>query len=195
MSLVKHIVRVTSGALACICFLAAWIPVQVETAGPEFESFAVRSGEIGNSNIKSTPKILKISGINLNAVITPVGVDKDNAFDVPSSDLVGWYQYGSSPGSFGSTVLAAHVDYAGVEGIFFNLQKVKVGQTITIETELGYTEYKVSAVKSYEKTGLPINELFTKSGPEKLQLITCDGEFDKIDRSYKNNLVVTAIPV
>jgi hypothetical protein len=46
----------------------------------------------------------------------------------------------------------------------------------------------------YDKDSLPA-DLWRKSGPETLVLITCGGEFNKTTRRYKQNIVVYAHPV
>ena len=43
------------------------------------------------------------------------------------------------------------------------------------------------------KTELP-PDLFARTGPSKLVLITCGGEFDRSVRRYKQNVVVVATP-
>ena len=38
--------------------------------------------------------------------------------------MVAWYRYGPTPGAPGSAVLAGHVDWHGVPGIFFHLSEL-----------------------------------------------------------------------
>ena len=44
------------------------------------------------------------------------------------------------------------------------------------------------------KPELPVEEVFARSGPPALVLITCGGEFDRSIRRYRSNVVVTAWP-
>lgn len=139
------------------------------------------------------PVEVRIAGIGLQASILSVGVDENHEFDVPEADTVGWYQYSSLPGLEGSTVLAAHVDYAGVEGAFFNLRALTIGETLELEMEDGEVlTYEVVENVLYDKTELPAKELFRRDGKPVLQLITCGGSFDPTNQSYVGNLVVTA---
>jgi hypothetical protein len=45
------------------------------------------------------------------------------------------------------------------------------------------------------KGQVPLAELFTRTGPARLVLLTCGGPFDERARSYRDNLVVVAEPV
>ena len=56
-------------------------------------------------------------------------------------------------------------------------------------------QYRIVGNTQYDKTELPAEEVFRKSGETVLQLITCGGEFDPDERSYLANVVVTAVPV
>lgn len=159
---------------------------------------ALRSGNIEDQPQADTgpmPVAVRIGDIALNAPVIPVGVDDRNQFAVPAADHVGWYEFGPRPGNEGSAVLAAHVDYAGAPGAFFNLATVQVGDAIEVDLDDGTVlVYRVTGSTEYEKTALPFDEVFRKEGPAVLQLITCGGTFDPEARSYQANVVVTAIP-
>ena len=45
------------------------------------------------------------------------------------------------------------------------------------------------------KPELPVEEVFARSGPPSLVLVTCGGEFDRSRRRYRSNVVVVATPV
>ena len=194
---VKAAIRIVAGVLGSGSFLLAIIPEKavIEAAAEPTDQLQTRKGFVQQYENANIPESLTINGLDINATIKPVGVDENFAFEVPSAEFVGWYKFGSYPGSQGSTVLAAHVDYAGKEGVFFNLSDLLPGDPLTVEAGNKILRYEVTSVTSYDKESLPIDDLFTKNGPETLQLITCDGDFDQQMRSYKNNLVVTARPI
>ncbi len=156
----------------------------------------LRSGDINSFAEKAplpVPVEVRIGEIGLQAPILSVGVDDQNQFDVPAADTVGWYQYSSSPGADGATVLAAHVDYGGVAGAFFNLAELLPGETLELEMNDGSVlRYEVTGNTEYDKRELPANDLFRKDGAPVLQLITCGGTFNPNERSYNANVVVTA---
>lgn len=158
---------------------------------------ALLEDQFGDRDPGDSPVAVRIGDIGLEASILPVGVDAANSFAVPSADLVGWYEHSPAPGtSVGSTVLAAHVDYGGERGVFFNLSEIEIDEVLEVDMADGTTHrYRVVENVLYEKEGLPIEELFRKDGDSVLQLITCGGTFDPDQRSYHGNVVVTAVPI
>lgn len=177
-------------------------PADAEGGGSATAQVPLRSADLDSrSDLRDTqatptPVAVRVEALDLQAEVLSVGVDEENQFDVPEAQTVGWYQYGSAPGDPGSTVLAAHVDYGGRRGAFFNLRQLAVGDTLEVElTDGSVAHYLVVDNTLYDKTSLPADELFRKDGAEVLRLITCGGEFDPVKRSYVGNQVVTAEPI
>ncbi|MFG2060225.1 class F sortase [Micromonospora sp. NPDC048871] len=146
------------------------------------------------------PVRLRIPAIEVTARVNPVGVDKGTGeFDVPPSvDRVGWYRYG--PGlaaETGSVVIAGHVDSAEQgRGAFYRLRDLAPGDTLTATGEDGIERtYRVVAREEYDKTKIPLERYFARDGRPRLTLITCGGPFDAEARRYRDNIVVTAVPV
>ena len=145
---------------------------------------------------RTQPARLLINSIDVDATIAPVGLDDDGQFAVPTANEVGWYRFGSTPGDPGSAVLAAHVDYAGVAGVFFDLRSVQAGDLITIANDDGTeVHFQVVGVQQYQKSEIPLEDLFDDTGTPRLVLVTCGGAFDRSVRSYRDNLVVIATPI
>ena len=145
------------------------------------------------------PVTLKVNSIEVEAPITPTGVDhRTGQMAVPSNIRdVAWYEYGSRPGEDGSAVLAAHVDLASQgPGVFFNLRDIDRGDLIDVEFSDGSVRhFRVEARTIYEKAELPLDTIFAKDGSPVLTLITCGGRFSESSGSYDSNVVVYAIPV
>lgn len=140
------------------------------------------------------PVRLGIDSIGVRAAVVPVGVDPDGSMEVPSAREVGWYRFGPVPGSPGSAVLAAHVDFDGVEGAFFRLREIAVGDPVEVTHEEGRsTTYAVSEVLQVPKAELDAT-LFARDGAPRLALITCGGDFDRSTSSYRDNVVAIAVP-
>ena len=137
--------------------------------------------------------------LDLIASVDPVGVDESGDFAVPPSvDRVGWYRWG--PGwsaSEGSIVIAGHVDSAEQgKGAFFALGKMDVDDEVTLTGPDGDDRvFKVVSRERYEKTEIPLDKYFARDGDVRLTLITCGGPFDRKTRHYRDNVVVTAVPV
>ncbi len=174
------------------------LPQGVDDARSDFVSrVPVRNGELVDDTPDSGPDpvAVRIGDIALDAPVLAVGVDDQNQLAVPAADTVGWYQYSATPGDPGATVLAAHVDYGGRPGAFFNLAELRPGDRVEVELSDGSVlAYRVTGNTQYDKTQLPAEELFRKDGLPVLQLITCGGSFDPTGRTYLANVVVTAVP-
>lgn len=142
------------------------------------------------------PGRLRIPAIGVDAPIVPVGLNPDGSMEVPPATEVGWYEPGVRPASpAGSSVLAAHVDYAGQRGAFFDLRSLPEGSEVLVSDEAGTVHrFVVDARLQVDKDELPIDELFRVDGPPSLTLITCGGAFDRGARHYEDNIVVRASP-
>jgi hypothetical protein len=145
------------------------------------------------------PVEVDIAGIGVAAAIDPVGVGRDGSMVIPDDALrVGWYQYGAAPGSAtGSAVLAGHVDSLRQgRGAMFPLREIEVGASVRVRLADGtVVGYRVVARDQLAKEGLPVAELFSRTGPPRLTLITCGGDYDRAAGGYQHNVVVTAVPV
>jgi sortase family protein len=142
---------------------------------------------------------LSVPSLGVTAPILPVGVRSDGNMDIPEPvQDVGWYRFGSAPGSSaGSAVLAGHVDSAEQgKGALFGLRSIDVGARIDVTTASGRTvRYRVTGRQSFVKKRLPTERLFTRTGSPRLIIITCGGPFIRSLSSYRDNLVVAAEPV
>ncbi|MBO4204928.1 class F sortase [Micromonospora echinofusca] len=168
--------------------------------GPAPTSVPVTRGDLPTAAATVPPVRLRIARIGVTATVDPVGVDPvSNEFEVPPSvDRIGWYRHG--PGleaDTGSIVVAGHVDSAEQgAGAFFRLRELDRGDTVTATGSDGVARtYRVVAREEYPKTKIPLERYFARDGRPRLTLITCGGPFDAKARSYRDNVVVTAVPV
>ncbi|WP_204291022.1 class F sortase [Micromonospora gifhornensis] len=160
----------------------------------------VAPGALPDDAAAVPPVRLRIPAIDVTARVDPVGVDRRTGeFDVPPSvDQVGWYRYG--PGlaaETGSVVIAGHVDSAEQgRGAFYRLRDLAPGDTLTATGDDGVERtYRVVAREEYDKTKIPLARYFARDGRPRLTLITCGGPFDAEARRYRDNIVVTAVPL
>ena len=145
---------------------------------------------------RESPRSITIDGIDLDGPVRPVGIEDDGELEVPDESEVGWYQYGSAPGLPGSTVLAAHVSWNGVTGLFHRLGSVEPGALVDVELDDGSVRtYEVTERTMYPKDSLPIDRIWRTTGDETLVLITCGGDFNPDVRRYRHNIVLYAVPV
>lgn len=139
------------------------------------------------------PLNLKIDSLGINANVESVGLDNKNRMDVPQNpDNVAWYNLGFKPGEKGSAVIAGHLDrITGAPAVFWDLGKLNTGDIIKVEDENQnlYT-FKVTDKKIYDFDKVPLEVVFASKDKPRLNLITCNGAFDKNSSNYSKRLVV-----
>jgi len=122
----------------------------------------------------------------------------DGLLKVPENvQHVGWWDGSAQAGEpFGATVIAGHVDSA-TEGIgfFARLRKIKVGEMVTLRAGSLSLKYRVMSVREVPRRALATDsQAFQQSGPHRLVLITCTGNYHRDRGGYDKNLVVVAKP-
>jgi hypothetical protein len=172
-------------------------PQPVVTTGP---TFPVQDSSIESLRRTSARPIwIRIDAIDVAHEITGYGIDpRTGQMDVPNNvEEVAWYEYGPTPGEAGSAVLAAHVDLAGRgPGVFYELSELEEGAIVLIGFDDGTTgRFQVQARTTYLKDQLPLDAIFSRSGPSVLTLITCGGGFNRSASSYDSNVVAYAVPI
>ncbi len=139
------------------------------------------------------PVALRIPALGIDAPVRSVGVEADGEMEVPAATDVGWYRFGPAPGAPGSAVLAAHVDYDGKRGVFFDLRRLAGGDRVEVTMADGSEQvFEVLDVEQIPKGALRDSGVFARTGAPRLALITCGGSFDADARSYRDNIVVHA---
>jgi hypothetical protein len=141
------------------------------------------------------PVRLLIDSLGVDSPISARGIDADGALELPSDNsTVAWFSGGAVPGDAGATLLAAHVDHDGLEGVFFHLRDLAPATTIRVALADGTTQTFVvdGAPTNVRKSALPGEQIFRTTGPSTLVLVTCGGTFDRTARSYEDNTIVTA---
>jgi LPXTG-site transpeptidase (sortase) family protein len=166
------------------------------TGNPSTGELAPAAGVPTTAAAAPRPVELSVPDLGIEASpVVPVGVDSGGELEVPAASDVGWYRFGSPPGEPGSSVLAAHIAYDGVDGVFRHLAAVEIGAAVEVGLEDGTTvTYRIVGLADYEKAELPLDDVFDESGPDRLVLITCGGDFNPELRSYRSNVVAYAEP-
>lgn len=142
------------------------------------------------------PRKLTISSIGIDAPIVKLGIKANGELKTPSNIFdVGWYEGSAQPGELGAVLLDGHVHGPTKPGVFVNLKKLKPGDKISLQRGDGKVfTYHVVTSKSYPKDNVDMGAAFNSATPGKpgLNLITCDGSFDK-SGEYSNRLIVFAV--
>jgi sortase (surface protein transpeptidase) len=137
-----------------------------------------------------------IPALDVDGPVLAAGVNEAAELDVPpdARSLV-WYRHGPAPGEPGSAVIAGHLNWRGVRGVFADLADVPVGEQLTVSYDDGSQRpFTVAAVELVDKPAVSVHGVFARDGASVLRLVTCGGEFDDDTRHYRSNVVVTAVP-
>ena len=140
------------------------------------------------------PMRLKIPVINVDSAIEFVGTAPDGNMDTPKNPAdVAWYKLGSRPGENGSAVITGHYGTwkNGQRSVFDNLHKLNQGDKVYIEDDSGKIISFVTRESRRYDPSADAKEVFN-SNDEKahLNLITCEGFWNKNSKSYSQRLVV-----
>lgn len=132
------------------------------------------------------PLRLVIPAIDVDANIQSLGVNTKGEMEVPNNIVdVGWFELGPRPGKVGSAVIAGHLNgIHGENGVFANLDKLKKGDLVYITP---FT-FVVSHSQIYD-SGYA-DEVFSKNDGIYLNLITCNGPWNRTKKEYNTCLVV-----
>lgn len=174
------------------------IVTRLEEPAKSVVSPSATSGQPATGRPAVHPVRLTIPQIGVAAKVTPAGVDPAGAFSVPPSvDTVGWYRFGPALDSpSGSLVIGGHVDSAAAgPGAFFRLRELDPGSALSLTGDDGVTRsYVVVAREQIPKDKIDLQPYFATTGSPRVTLFTCGGSFDRTVRSYRDNIVVTAVP-
>jgi len=143
------------------------------------------------------PVRLSVPDLGVDTAVDPVGVEADGQMTVPAEvDRVGWYRFGPVPGAEGSAVLAGHVDsWDQGLGALAPLRGAEVDDEVLVTDAAGTTtRWRVVSRELLEKEALPLDTLFARDGAPRLVLVTCGGPYLPDLRSYRDNVVVVAVP-
>lgn len=162
------------------------------TAGIVFQYPQVNSAAASAS--PGFPVHLKIPRISVDASIEYVGLTPGGAMDITKKpDDVSWYELGPRPGERGSAVIAGHYGTwkDGAHSVFDNLSTLERGDTISVEDDQGATTtFIVRDSRLYDPKSNASDVFESSDGIAHLNLITCDGVWDAISKSYSKRLVV-----
>ncbi|MFA6463444.1 MAG: class F sortase [Candidatus Paceibacterota bacterium] len=137
---------------------------------------------------------LKIPKINVNSSLESVGLTSQGAVDVPKNPSdAAWFNLGPIPGEEGSAVIVGHFGpwKSGEVSVFDNINKLKKGDKIYVDDGKGtVTTFIVTGSKAYDSKADASDIFASSDGKSHLNLITCNGTWNKIARSYPKRLVV-----
>ena len=157
-------------------------------------------GDIAYSSIRQPgatptgfPVSLNIPTIGVDSIIEDALITPDGKMDVPSGSVnVAWFSLGPHPGDIGSAVIGGHFGISGgVPFVFYNLDKLKIGDKVFIVNDKKKTlEFIVRSIRSLDQNADATNVFTSNDGLAHLNLITCEGIWNKVNDTYPQRLVV-----
>ncbi len=138
------------------------------------------------------PKHLNIPKIKVDAIIEQVGLTADQLMGVPKEIAnAAWFNLGPRPGENGTAVIDGHFGWRGKLAVFDDLYKLERGDKVYVEDENGLrTTFIVREIKTFKENDYPLEVFNSKDNKPHLNLITCEGVWNKGEKSYSNRLVV-----
>ena len=140
------------------------------------------------------PIRLKIPKIRVNAAVEHVGMTPAGAMDVPKNPSnAGWFNLGQRPGQIGSAVIAGHYGRwrNGKRSVFDNLYKLRKGDKLYIEDDTGTViSFVVRETRKYDPDADASDVFGSNDGKAHLNLITCEGAWNRISKSYPKRLII-----
>ncbi len=140
------------------------------------------------------PMQLTIPSIDVDAPIQSLGLAKDGSVDVPKGPSeAAWFNVGPRPGEKGSSVITGHYGpwLNGAQSVFNNLNKLKPGDKVQVKDPTGKIfTFVVKSAKTYKADDKPPEVFNSTDGKVHLNLITCQGDWLRNERTFTERLVV-----
>ena len=142
----------------------------------------------------SLPSELVIPAIHVDAPVEHVGTTPDGAMDAPHEwNDVAWFDQGYRPGERGSAVIAGHLDSTTDRAVFWDLRLLKPGDQVLVKDANGSRlTFQVTGSEIYPYNQAPLQKIFGPASAPMLNLVTCNGVFDRGAKNYDKRLVVYA---
>ena len=141
------------------------------------------------------PVRIEIPKIHADAAIESVGTTTQGAVGVPEGPAdAAWFDLGPRPGEEGSSIIVGHSGWKGdIPAVFDDLGMLAKGDNVYVVDEDGATTtFIVSGIKKFNEHEAAIGVFDSSDGKAHLNLITCEGVWNKAKKSYPNRLVVFA---
>jgi len=139
------------------------------------------------------PVRLHIPSINVDAPVESLGLTTDGAMDAPKGPAeVAWYKLGPRPGEKGSAVIAGHSKWnKGASAVFDKIYKLRQGDKLDVVDADGITHvFVVRELRDYDQNANAATVFGSSDGKAHLNLITCEGVWNKTSKTYSKRLVV-----
>lgn len=160
--------------------------------GPRVTSPAPNSASTVTAPAPSPARLI-IPSLQVDAAVEPVATDAQGRMATPSQpNDVAWFKPGAAPGDSGNAVFAGHLDWTSGPAVFWHLGDLKPGAEVqVVRADGSRLRFAVDGVKQYAFDADP-SDVFTRSGPPAIALVTCTGAWDRARQTYLQRLSVHA---
>ncbi|MFI6394774.1 class F sortase [Nonomuraea sp. NPDC050540] len=145
---------------------------------------------------RAEPTRVLIPRLHVSAPLVVLGVGDDGALAVPPLDhgnVAGWYGGGVTPGERGSAVIAGHLDTRRGPAVFARLAELRAGDVVgVVRADTSVAVFVVERLSRAPKDRFPAEEVYGPADTRWLRLVTCGGSFDRVRRTYSDNVIVHA---
>lgn len=145
------------------------------------------------ADVPGLPVRLKIPKINVDAAVESLGLTTEGDLAAPKGfENVGWYNAGPRPGVTGSAVIDGHYGRAGDKpAVFDDLHTLEKGDLLYVEDgEKGTTTFVVTKLVTYRPEDDAVDVFRSSDDGAHLNIITCQGAWNKNQAGYSERLVV-----
>lgn len=164
-----------------------------QLGGQVSDSGAFSEIRVPGAASRGLPVRLKIPTIGVNTAIEDALITPGGRMDVPAGSVnVAWFSLGPLPGKVGSAVIGGHFGIKdNVPFVFYDLDKLKIGDRVYIVDDKDQSlAFEVKKIKSFERNADSTSVFTSGDGLAHLNLITCEGIWNKVNDSYPQRLVV-----
>lgn len=191
MSLRTRIASITGivCVAAIVFFLASGLSGRTSPTTPSFPAAGVQSIQESTG----LPVRLVIPKIDVDTTVEYVGLLTDGAMGAPQDPAkVGWFNLGPRPGDIGNAVIDGHFGWKNnIPAIFDNIDTLRKGDYLyVVDTTGATTTFVVRELRIYAETAGAEDVFHSTDEKVHLNLITCEGVWNAVSKSYSGRLVI-----
>ncbi len=147
----------------------------------------------------TAPLRIVVERVNVDAPIVELGLDGSGVPQVPlNGEDVAWYNFSAKPGAGSNAVFAGHINWAGANGVFGDLDELENGDSIRLIADDGREfTYEVFANYSVDPADPESLRVMAPTPTDTITLITCGGTWipdpsERFGGNYTDRTIVQA---
>lgn len=136
---------------------------------------------------------LVVSKLKIDVPLESVGLNSKGEVGVPKKPTqAAWFSSSSKPGDAGVAIIVGHYGWEkGIPAVFDTLHTIQKGDEISVIDAQGKTSrFIVRKTELFDKDEDAQRVFWSDDEGAHLNLITCEGAWNKTDNSYERRLVV-----